>query len=86
MTEVTNQKGANPRQAAKRVWGELTAREAEVAELIAAGYSNGEIAEEMVIGKKTVENKVSEVYQKLGIGGRNGLGRVRVRIIMEARG
>jgi NarL family two-component system response regulator LiaR len=45
--------------------GELTDREMEVLRLIAAGMSNHEIAEKMVISEKTVKTHVSSILSKL---------------------
>ena len=46
--------------------GPLTAREREVAELIALGRSNREIAEVLVLSTRTVGNHVQHVLTKLG--------------------
>ena len=45
--------------------GDLTEREREVAVLIAAGRSNGEIAAELVLSKRTVEKHISSIFSKL---------------------
>ncbi|MBK0419842.1 AAA family ATPase [Leucobacter sp. CSA1] len=45
----------------------LTAREREVAELIATGLRNGEIAERLTLSKRTAENHVRRVMMKLGV-------------------
>ena len=45
----------------------LTAREAEVWELIAQGLSNQEIAESLILGETTVKTHVSRVLMKLGV-------------------
>jgi DNA-binding CsgD family transcriptional regulator/tetratricopeptide (TPR) repeat protein len=48
----------------------LTEREAEVAALLAAGLSNREIAERLVVSDKTVAHHVSAVLGKLGVRSR----------------
>lgn len=48
----------------------LSRRESEVAELIARGLTNGEIAEHLVISKRTVETHVAHIKTKLGLARR----------------
>ncbi len=48
----------------------LTAREAEVLRLVAAGRSNREIAEALVLSEKTVENHLTSTYNKIGADNR----------------
>ncbi|MCD0452723.1 LuxR C-terminal-related transcriptional regulator [Actinocorallia sp. API 0066] len=57
------------RAAAKAGLG-LSAREAEVMDLIASGRSNGEIARELYLSEKTVKNHVNRIYAKLGVPNR----------------
>jgi DNA-binding NarL/FixJ family response regulator len=45
---------------------ELTSREREVLELVAAGRSNGEIAAELFIGEATVKSHVGHILMKVG--------------------
>ncbi|MDW5596291.1 AAA family ATPase [Conexibacter stalactiti] len=52
---------------------ELTASERRVAEHAAAGRTNREIAEELFVTPKTVENHLTRVYAKLGLGSRREL-------------
>ena len=51
----------------------LTARELEIARLAASGRSNKEIAELLHLSVKSVENKLYDSYEKLGIRGRREL-------------
>jgi predicted ATPase/DNA-binding NarL/FixJ family response regulator len=49
---------------------DLTGRELEVAALIGLGKSNGEIADELVLSKRTVEKHVANILSKLGLTSR----------------
>jgi DNA-binding CsgD family transcriptional regulator len=51
----------------------LTAQERAAAEHAAAGATNREIAEAMVLTQRTVEQYLTSVYRKLGISGRGRL-------------
>jgi ATP/maltotriose-dependent transcriptional regulator MalT len=48
----------------------LTAREAEVLQLVVAGYSNRTIAEELIISQWTVKSHLTRVYRKLDVDSR----------------
>ncbi len=48
----------------------LTAREVDVLRLLAAGLSNREIAEMLVVSVRTVERHVDNIYGKIGVRGR----------------
>ncbi len=48
----------------------LTVREVEVLKLIEAGYSNQELAEELIISITTVKRHISNIYTKLGVKNR----------------
>ena len=49
---------------------QLTAREREVLELIAAGHSNREIARALTLAEKTIKTHVSNILMKLGVADR----------------
>jgi DNA-binding NarL/FixJ family response regulator len=52
---------------------ELTPRESELVEFARIGLSNGEIAERLVLSKRTVESHMYRAMQKLGISDRREL-------------
>jgi two-component system, NarL family, response regulator LiaR len=58
----------------------LTDRETEVLRLIARGFSNKEIAQELIIGEKTVKTHVSNILGKLGLLSRTQAALYAVRI------
>lgn len=53
---------------------QLTPSEQRVAALAAEGFSNKEIAAQLVVSVNTVENHLSKVYAKLGVRSRSQLG------------
>ena len=56
-----------PRIRPPQEFDELTTREQEVFRLIANGFSNTEIAEELYIGENTVKTHVTHILQKLDL-------------------
>jgi DNA-binding NarL/FixJ family response regulator len=54
----------------------LTAREADVLELLQQGYTNAEIAHHLSIGIETVRTHARNIYRKLGISTRRDLARL----------
>lgn len=66
--------------------GALTAREREVAALVAEGLSNGEIADRLYISRKTASVHVSNILAKLGVGGRTEIATWVVRRRAEPAG
>ena len=53
--------------------GALSGRERDVASGIHRGMSNREIADELVLSVRTVENHLQHAYSKLGVSGRSEL-------------
>lgn len=62
--------GAAPKRLS---FDELTASERRVAEFAAGGKTNREIADELFVTPKTIENHLTRVYSKLGVGSRREL-------------
>lgn len=58
-------------KAAKQAFDGLTARERDVAALIAAGMSNRAIADELVVGERTVATHVANILAKLNFASRS---------------
>ena len=52
------------------IYTELTERELDVLKLIASGFSNSQIAKELVISENTVKGHVSNILSKLHLGDR----------------
>jgi HD-GYP domain-containing protein (c-di-GMP phosphodiesterase class II)/DNA-binding CsgD family transcriptional regulator len=62
---------AGQRVGRRRDWPSgLTAREVEVLRLLARGLSNKEIAERLVIARKTADNHIEHIYAKIGVSNR----------------
>ena len=62
---------AGQRVSARRDWPlQLTTREVQVLQLVAAGLSNREIADKLVISRKTVGNHIEHIYSKIGVSNR----------------
>ena len=58
----------------------LSAREIEVLTLVAAGYSNGELAARLFISTKTASVHVSHILDKLGVSTRTEAATIGVRL------
>ncbi len=55
---------------ALRPFPDLTERERELLDLIAAGFSNNDIAQKLVISPKTVSNHITNIFDKLKVADR----------------
>lgn len=60
-------KGSAP---SRQLWSPLTARERQVAEVVAEGLSNRQIAERLVISQRTAEGHIEHIMTKLGFNTR----------------
>jgi len=69
MKSVISEEPSPVREIAERLewFKSLTPREREVFTLIATGYDNAQIAEELHMADHTVRNHVSMIYSKLGV-------------------
>jgi DNA-binding NarL/FixJ family response regulator len=57
----------------RRAPGELSAREQEVAALVAAGASNAEVGARLFLSERTVQDHIANAQRRLGVTGRAGL-------------
>ena len=55
-------------------WSPLTAREKEVANLVARGFTNRQIAAELVVTEATAAKHVENIREKLGLSSRTQVG------------
>jgi len=69
MKSIIAEEPSPAREVAERLewFGSLTRREREVFALIARGYDNAQIADELHMAEHTVRNNVSTIYSKLGV-------------------
>ena len=75
LVETPATKECENTQELRKIWG-LTKREAQSIELLAAGYSNKDIAKQLSIGLQPVCNYLSTAYRKMGVN--SALGAVLV--------
>ena len=57
----------------------LTEREREILQLLAAGHDNRTIAARLHLSEKTVGNRLSEIFQKLGVSNRTQAAMVAIQ-------
>ncbi len=70
LDELLRARKLTPRQSLKEKFGGLTAREREVAAVMAQGLTNEEIAEKLMVTVKTVEGHITNILSKLGFENR----------------
>ena len=71
---------ADRRNASARGWRSLTPAEREIADLVAAGLTNGEIAARLHISRHTVDGRLRRVFAKLEVNTRVEVTAERARI------
>lgn len=59
-----------PRRPPRQGWDTLTPAESRVADLVAQGMTNAEVAEQLSLGAETVKSHVARVLAKLGMSSR----------------
>jgi len=67
-------------------WHPLTAREFEVAKLIAQGMTNAEIGEQIFVSPKTVSAHVEHILAKLGVARRTEIAAWVATVLVPAPG
>jgi DNA-binding CsgD family transcriptional regulator len=67
-------------------WYPLTAREFEVAKLVAAGMTNAEIAEHLTIAPKTASAHIEHILAKLGVTRRAEIAAWAAGVAASAKG
>ena len=70
LTTLPREKPLSANRVAKEVFGGLTAREREVVRLVAQGKSNREIADALVVTKRTIETHINNIQYKLNLASR----------------
>lgn len=64
---------------------QLTAREREIAELVAEGLSNQAIATKLYLSRRTVETHLSAIYRKTSVSSRSALAGLMTRAALDRR-
>lgn len=66
-SSLPREKPVSPNRIAREVFGGLTEREREVVRLVAQGKSNREIADALVVTKRTIETHINNILYKLNL-------------------
>ena len=70
LSTLPREKPTSPNRAAKEAFDGLTEREREVVRLVAQGQSNREIADALVVTKRTIETHINNILYKLNLTSR----------------
>ena len=70
LRRIGSRPSGRARRAAERGDSALSAREQEIARLVAEGKSNKQVATTLYLSEKTVENALTRIYAKLGVRSR----------------
>ena len=70
LRRIGSRPSGRARRAAERGDSALSAREQEIARLVAEGKSNKQVAGTLYLSEKTVENALTRIYAKLGVRSR----------------
>jgi DNA-binding CsgD family transcriptional regulator len=73
LSTLPREKPVSLNRAAKEAFGGLTEREREVVRLVARGQSNREIADTLVVTKRTIETHINNILYKLNLTSRTQL-------------
>ena len=65
-----SRRGSLPESTQQRYPAGLTPREVDVLRLLPRGLSNAEIADALFVSPRTVQTHLTNLYAKLGVGGR----------------
>jgi DNA-binding NarL/FixJ family response regulator len=70
LTTLPREKSVSASRAARDAFGGLTEREREVVRLVAQGKSNREMADALVVTKRTIETHINNILYKLNLNSR----------------
>ena len=91
LSELETFLGSPGSSARRGALSDLSQRELEVLELVAAGLTNGAIAARLVLSERTVEHHLSNIYAKLRLSGKAAraaaaVSFVELRVSAQSRG
>ncbi len=75
---LPSEKPLPARRAAAEKFGRLTEREIEVLRTVAQGLTDAQVAEQLVISRRTVNSHLNSIYSKLGITSRSAATRYAI--------